>query len=108
MSDSLRVNDLNNREAEISSVKVDVYSTALCPYCTMAKSLLKKKGVPYIEMRIDKNTLLRREMERRSNRTSVPQIFIADEHIGGFDDLVALDLDNRLDEILGLTEKKVG
>lgn len=80
-----------------------MYSTALCPYCTRARSLLDKKGVHYTEFRVDKEPSLRDEMERRSQRTSVPQIFIGETHVGGFDDLAELDIDDELDEMLGLS-----
>ena len=86
----------------VSTVKVEVYSTALCPYCSRAKMLLDKKGVHYTEYRIDQQTDLRHEMVQRSDRTSVPQIFINDKHIGGFDDLAELDVDDELDTLLQL------
>lgn len=86
----------------VNSVKVEVYSTGLCPYCTRARMLLEQKGVPFVEYRIDKETELRAEMVQRSQRTSVPQIFINDKHIGGFDDMAALDIDEELDKLLGL------
>jgi glutaredoxin 3 len=65
--------------------------------------LLESKGVPYIEFRVDQDTALRNEMVRRSNRTSVPQIFIENRHIGGFDDLAELEFGEELDAILGLS-----
>lgn len=83
-------------------VKVEIYSTALCPYCLRAKSLLDSKGVEYIDYRVDIEYDLREEMEQRSQRTSVPQIFIEDKHIGGFDDMAGLDMQNELDNLLGL------
>ncbi|MCI0508155.1 MAG: glutaredoxin 3 [Gammaproteobacteria bacterium] len=84
------------------SVKVEIYSTEYCPYCTRARMLLDSKGIPYIELRVDRDINLRYEMERRSNRTSVPQIFIGNRHIGGFDDLAELEFGEELDGILGL------
>lgn len=84
------------------AVKVEVYSTAMCPYCSRARHLLEKKGVPFTEYRVDKNPDLRAEMEQRSHRSSVPQIFIGNRHIGGFDDMAELDIDGELDELLGL------
>jgi len=87
----------------VSTVKVEIYSTALCPYCSRAKMLLDKKSVPYTEYRIDQQTGLRDEMIKRSNhRTSVPQIFINNKHIGGFDELAELDVDDELDALLQL------
>lgn len=85
-----------------SKVKVEIYSTALCPYCLRAISLLESKAVEYIEYNVDRDPGLRDEMERRSQRTSVPQIFISDRHIGGFDDMYDLEVEKKLDEILGL------
>jgi len=83
--------------------EVVIYCTLACPFCVRAKQLLDRKGVSYTEHRVDLEPQLRPEMERRaSGRTSVPQIFIDDYHVGGYDDLVALDLDGRLDPMLGL------
>ncbi len=86
----------------VSAVKIEIYSTALCPYCSRAKMLLDKKGVHYTEYRIDQKMDLRDEMIERSDRTSVPQIFIDDKHVGGFDDLAELDVDDELDALLCL------
>lgn len=84
--------------------QVTVYCTAVCPYCIRALSLLAKKGVEVEEIRIDQFPERRVEMETRANgRTSVPQIFIDDNHVGGFDDLAELDIDDKLDPMLGLS-----
>jgi glutaredoxin 3 len=81
--------------------KVEIYSTGTCPYCVRARNLLERKGVQYIEYRVDLKPELRPEMERRaSGGNSVPQIFIDDRHIGGCDDMHALDADGRLDPLL--------
>jgi glutaredoxin 3 len=93
-------NFMNNPATQ--AVRVEVYSTALCPYCSRARHLLEKKGIEFTEYRVDKDPQLRTEMEQRSQRTSVPQIFISDRHIGGFDDMVELDMDGELDTLLGL------
>lgn len=82
--------------------EVVVYTAAFCGYCAGAKSLLEKKGVDYREIRIDKEAGKREEMELRSQRNTVPQIFIGDQHVGGFDELVELDMDDELDPMLGL------
>lgn len=83
---------------------VTVYCTATCPYCIRALSLLTKKGVQFEEILIDRFPERRAEMEARANgRTSVPQIFIDDIHVGGFDDLAELDIDDELDPMLGLS-----
>lgn len=90
-------------ESSISSgIKIEVYSTEFCPYCTRARMLLDSKGVSYTEFRVDLDAELRTEMQQRSQRTSVPQIFIDGRHIGGFDELAQLEVVNELDSILGL------
>lgn len=80
--------------------KIVVYCSAGCPYCTGAKNLLETKGVAFEEIRIDKQRGMRQEMEDRSGRTSVPQIFIGERHIGGYDELSALDAAGELDPLL--------
>jgi len=80
-----------------------MYGTKFCPYCMRARQLLKHKGVEYEDIRIDKETQLRAEMEQRSGRTSVPQIFIDDFHVGGCDELLDLERKKELDQYLGLT-----
>jgi len=81
---------------------VVIYCTFSCPYCMRAIQLLDKKQVLYKIISIEGNRELRREMEAKSRRTSVPQIFIDDYHVGGFDDMVELDMDGELDKLLGL------
>ncbi|WP_374086665.1 glutaredoxin 3 [Methylomicrobium lacus] len=76
-----------------------IYTTKICPYCIMAKRLLDRKGVSYTEINVDEPAL-RDEMISKSNRRTVPQIFIDDRHIGGFDDLYALDQQKQLDPLL--------
>ena len=80
---------------------VVMYSTKFCPYCVRARMLLEQKNVPYTDIRIDENPDRRPEMEQRAQRTSVPQIFIGDEHVGGCDDLFALEAAGELDRKLG-------
>ncbi|GGF00189.1 glutaredoxin 3 [Aliidongia dinghuensis] len=78
--------------------QVEVYSTLFCPYCARAKSLLGKKGVEYVNIDVMEEPNRRAEMmSRAGGRTSVPQIFINGEHIGGCDDLYALDRAGSLD-----------
>jgi glutaredoxin 3 len=79
---------------------VTIYTTGSCPFCIMAKRFLDKKEVDYTEIRVDQDVSKRDEMEERSKRTSVPQIFIGDYHVGGFDDMQELAFDGKLDEIL--------
>ena len=81
---------------------VIMYLTPYCPYCSRAAMLLKRKGVAFSELRIDTDTTLRQEMEQRSGRTSVPQIFIGDFHVGGCDELFALEAEGKLDSHLSL------
>lgn len=81
--------------------RVVMYTTAWCPYCVRAKLLLGQKGVAFEELRLEERMELRAEMQARSGRTSVPQIFIGDRHIGGFDDMAALDRSGELDLLLG-------
>ena len=68
-----------------------MYTTAVCPYCVAAKNFLKSRGASWEEVRVDVDLARRQEMLDRARRTSVPQIFIDDTHVGGYDDLVALD-----------------
>jgi glutaredoxin 3 len=80
---------------------IEMYTTAICPYCVAAKSVLKSKGLEYSEIRIDTDPARLAEMLQRSNgRRTVPQIFINNIHVGGHDDLVAADRSGRLAEIL--------
>jgi glutaredoxin 3 len=82
--------------------KVVMYTTPGCPYCTGAKSLLARKGVAFEEIRVDEDPNLWAEMEQRSQRDTVPQTFIGDTHVGGFDDMVELDMEGELDPLLGI------
>jgi glutaredoxin 3 len=85
--------------------EVELYTTPFCPYCVRARTLLQRKGVPFREIDIVEEPALRVEMVRRAGgRTSVPQIFIGGEHIGGSDELVALDRDGELDAKLGMSK----
>lgn len=79
---------------------VQIYATAFCPYCVRARRLLKRKGIDYEEIRVDKDQNEMRTMIQRSQRTTVPQIFIGDQHIGGYDDMAALDQAGKLDPLL--------
>lgn len=81
--------------------KVTMYSTAVCPYCQRAEMLLKNKGVTEItKIRIDEAPEQRDEMIAKTGRRTVPQIFIGDTHVGGFDDLAALDRAGGLEPLL--------
>lgn len=83
------------------TARVVMYSTAVCPYCVMAERLLKSKGVDNIEkIRVDLQPEQRAEMMQKTGRRTVPQIYIGDMHVGGFDDLSALDHAGKLDPLL--------
>ena len=80
---------------------VTIYTTSWCPYCQEAKALLGKKGVAYEEIDVDGKPDLRKAMMEKANgRTSVPQIFIGTKHVGGCDDIHALDARGELDKLL--------
>jgi glutaredoxin 3 len=80
---------------------VEIYTKTFCPYCWRAKLLLESKGVEYKEIGVDFGGELREVMiQRARGRTTVPQIFIGEHHVGGCDDLVALDRDGKLDQLL--------
>lgn len=82
-------------------VKVRVYTTRICPYCVRAKSLLKKKGVDFEEIDVSDDMALREKLiQEAGGARTVPQIFIGDTHVGGCDDLYALDKAGKLDPLL--------
>ncbi|GAA5784385.1 glutaredoxin 3 [Chitiniphilus shinanonensis] len=81
--------------------KVLMYCTAVCPFCVMAERLLIQRGVTAIEkVRVDQDPVQRQEMMQRTGRRTVPQIYIGDTHVGGYDDLSALDRAGRLMPLL--------
>jgi glutaredoxin 3 len=83
------------------SAKVTMYSTAVCPYCVRAEALLKQRGVTAIDkIRIDEDPAERDRMIERTGRRTVPQIYIGERHVGGFDDLAALDRAGELVPLL--------
>tara|TARA_B100000965_G_scaffold171568_1_gene143306 strand:- start:136 stop:390 length:255 start_codon:yes stop_codon:yes gene_type:complete len=80
-------------------MKVKIYSTAMCPFCDRAKMLLQKRDIEFTELKVDQDVKLFEEMLALSNgRRSVPQIFIDDKHIGGYDDLVDFDMEGGLEK----------
>ena len=81
-------------------MKVLMYSTAVCPYCLMAERLLASKGVEIEKVRVDLNPERRVEMMEKTGRRTVPQIYIGETHVGGYDDLAALDRAGKLDPLL--------
>ena len=81
--------------------KISMYTTGVCPYCVMAERLLRSKGVSEIEkIRVDLEPARREEMTERTGRRTVPQIYIGEQHIGGFDDLSALERAGKLEALL--------
>ena len=84
----------------MSRPAVLLYVTGWCPYCERARGLLAKKGVEFTEIDVDEDGKLREEMIARSGRRTVPQIFIGDRHVGGCDDLFALDSSGELDRLI--------
>jgi glutaredoxin 3 len=83
--------------------RIELFSTAVCPYCIAAKNLLKARGLHWNEVRVDTDPVQRDAMLARSGgRRSVPQIFVNDQHVGGYDDLVAADRSGKLAQLLEL------
>jgi len=80
--------------------RVRMYTTRFCPYCVMAKRLLQARGIPVEEIRVDEDAARREEMMRVTGRRTVPQIFVGETHVGGCDDLRALDRAGKLDPLL--------
>jgi len=83
--------------------EVIMYSTAVCPYCVAAKNFLKSRGLGYQEVRVDTDPAARALMMERTRRTSVPQIFINGTHVGGYEELVALDRSGGLTPLVAAT-----
>jgi glutaredoxin 3 len=79
---------------------IEMYTTSWCPYCQMAKRLLRDKGQDWEEVDVEEQPTRRAEMVQRSGRTSVPQIWIGDRHVGGYDELAALERAGELDTLL--------
>lgn len=79
-----------------------IYTTKICPYCIMAKRLLDKKGATYTEINVDSTPGLREEMMQKTRRRTVPQIYIGTLHVGGFDELYALEQQKKLDPLLAV------
>jgi len=77
-----------------------MYTQALCGYCAAARELLESKGARFSEIDVTMNPAMRREMQNRSGQYTVPQIFIGERHVGGYDDLASLDDRGELDELL--------
>lgn len=95
-------------QAQHNQVKANVvmYATRFCPYCMRARRLLKQKQVEFEEISVSGDAALWEKMEQLSGRNTVPQIFINDEPIGGYDDMALLDSNGQLDQLLSQSENK--
>ena len=80
----------------ITPAPITIYSTAICPYCVAAKNFLKSKGLAWTGVRLDTDPVAREAMMAKARRTSVPQIFVGDVHVGGYDDMMALHRAGKL------------
>ena len=90
-------------ETDLSDAKtprITLYSSAICPYCVAAKNFLKSKGLDWTEIRIDTDPAERQRMVALARRTSVPQIFVGDVHVGGYDDMMALHRAGKFEPLL--------
>ncbi len=85
-----------------ASANVRIYTTPWCGYCSAARALLKEKGVQYEEIDVSSDPALRQQMVELSGRNTVPQVFIDERPVGGYDDIYALDVAGKLDPLLGL------
>jgi glutaredoxin 3 len=90
----------NNAPNDAPKPDITLYTTAICPYCVAAKNFLKSKGQSWTEVRVDLDPAERQKMMALAKRTSVPQIFIGDTHVGGYDDMVALHRAGKLEPLL--------
>ncbi len=103
MSDAMKTDE----RAGAAFADVMMYATGVCPYCIQAERLLRAKGVQEIvKVRVDLEPARRVEMMDKTGRRTVPQIYIGDTHVGGYDDLVALDRAGKLDPLLGRSSAK--
>ena len=101
--------DRNEVQTDDAVKPVVMYCTAFCPYCRMADSLLAKKGVTDVQrIRVDREPALRQEMMERTGRYTVPQIYIGDFHVGGYDDLSRLERDGKLESLLRVSTDQCG
>lgn len=91
---------MSNTSDNAPKPDITLYTTAICPYCVAAKNFLKSKGQSWREVRIDLDPVEHQKMMALAKRTSVPQIFIGDTHVGGYDDLIALHRAGKLEPLL--------
>ena len=100
MSLSFRRTPLSDTPQGATTPEITLYSTAICPYCVAAKNFLKSKGQTWTEVRIDLDADAREKMITKARRTSVPQIFVGETHVGGYDDMIALHRAGKLEALL--------
>ena len=86
--------------SDATSPAITIYSSAICPYCVMAKNFLRSKGLDWTEVRIDLDLVARKRMIDLAKRTSVPQIFVGTVHVGGYDDMMALHRAGKFEPLL--------
>ena len=86
--------------SDTSAPTITLYSSAICPYCVAAKNFLKSKGLAWTEVRIDTDPAAREAMMAKARRTSVPQIFVGETHVGGYDDMMALHRAGKFEPLL--------
>lgn len=80
--------------------EIKIYTTQVCPYCVAAKNFLKSKGLEWVEVRIDTDPVEREKMLATARRTSVPQIFVGETHVGGYDDMMAMHREGKFEALL--------
>ncbi len=90
---------MTDSNADNNPPGITLYTTAICPYCVAAKNFLKSKGQTWSEVRIDTDPAAREKMMALARRTSVPQIFVGDTHVGGYDDMIALHREGKLEPL---------
>lgn len=83
---------------------ITIYSSQYCPFCFRAKAIFQQKSVAFEEINVDMDSALKKEMMQKSGQRTVPQIWIGERHIGGCDDLMAIQRSGELDQLLGLSE----
>lgn len=91
---------VNRRIPTMSSPEITLYTTQVCPYCVAAKNFLKSKGLEWREVRVDLDPAEREKMVALAKRTSVPQIFVGETHVGGYDDMMALHRAGKFEPLL--------
>ncbi len=91
---------MSPNDAANANPAITLYTSAICPYCVAAKNFLKSKGQSWTEVRVDTDPDARQKMMALAKRTSVPQIFVGDTHVGGYDDMMAMHREGRFEPLL--------